>query len=382
MLRPPLGFLLAVVCFGAFLLPSPAWAALPLDWAHDTHSPRPAPASDSDVILYRSCGQRDLGLVQVAARVVARKLSGKGPFSDHQLKELTRAAGVPQPWPRAWLVSKRHRIDDVSARLSRWLERQPPARQRRCGVARGADKSGDPVFAVVTVDALADQAELPRQVRTSQWLHLDAAIHAAEANGAKVVLLGPTGRPRRVLSSLSGGRLRSRFTLDHAGRWLIQVVANLDSGPTPVLESVVFADAEPPNELSDGQRGDHVPPSASSLLSLINKARRREGLRSVKRNPELDGVAHRHVLAMVAAQMVAHDVGDGLPHERLSEAGVDATRVGENVASAPTLRRIHRVLWDSPSHRENLLDPGFSRVGVALVRDSKGKLWAAEVFTP
>jgi uncharacterized protein YkwD len=102
----------------------------------------------------------------------------------------------------------------------------------------------------------------------------------------------------------------------------------------------------------------------------------------VSRNAALDAVAHRHVLAMVATGRVAHDVGDGLPHERLGEAGVTATRVGENVASAPSLRRIHRVLWDSPSHRENLLDPGFSRVGVALVRDGHGKLWAAEVFTP
>ena len=62
-------------------------------------------------------------------------------------------------------------------------------------------------------------------------------------------------------------------------------------------------------------------------------------------------------------------------------AGVGAHEEGENVAHAGTVARAHRALWDSPSHRANILRPTFARVGVGVVHDAHGDAWVVEEFT-
>ncbi len=357
-----------------------AQAQQPLRWTKMTGSPRLArPVSIADQQLYALCGSLDLGLVQVAAAVVSRRIEGEPPPSQQELKELTRAAGVAQVWPRAWLLDAASDRSSVTRRMNRWLDKTPVHGVRRCGIARGASADGDPVIAAVTVDAVADLAPLPRRMRVSQWLTVEAVMQTP-AEAAKVVLLGPRGRPRRALTSLSSGRVRARFNLDHPGRWLVQVVATLDGGPRPVLEAVVFVGTKPPSSLPDADSDPRVPATASKLLAMLNRARARDGLAPLRRAKALDQVARAHAKAMIRTGRVAHDAGDGTPAERLQGAQLSARRVGENVARAPTLRRVHRALWNSPSHRDNMLDSSFDRVGIAVVRGERGKLWAVQLF--
>jgi uncharacterized protein YkwD len=184
-----------------------------------------------------------------------------------------------------------------------------------------------------------------------------------------------------VLASLSDGRVRSRFALDAPGRWKVQVVANLADGPKPVLETLMFAGIEPPAELEDeAAETANQQVSATSLHALLNDARRSEGMAPLKRDQALDAVAREHARAMMETRRVAHDVGHGTPDERSNLAGVKAHRVGENVATAPSVSRLHHALWDSPSHRENMLDVNFTRVGVALAVDRTGQLYAVQMF--
>ena len=85
---------------------------------------------------------------------------------------------------------------------------------------------------------------------------------------------------------------------------------------------------------------------------------------------------------MLRTRRVAHDVGAGGPRERADALGIASANIGENVASAPTIARVHQALWQSPTHRENMLDPNFRRVGVAAIRDEQGRFWAVQVFAP
>jgi uncharacterized protein YkwD len=348
-----------------------------LHWARRSESPRSAPAAGA---LYGACGGRDLGLVKVAAQIVHRRLDGLAPPSERQLQTLLRAAGVPQVWPRAWSLRGNHGEAVLAAKLGAWLDKHPPVGQRRCGIARGADNDGEPVVVVVTVDAVADLDPLPIRSRVSKWHGLEAQLHVP-ARSAKVVLLGPKGRPKRVLASLAGGRVRSRFMLDDPGRWLVQVVADLSSGPQPVLEATVWVGDDPPKALEEEQpRTATAAPRPSALYSMLNEARRKEGLSALRRDGRLDRVARAHAASMMQSRRAAHDVGQGPPTERVQRAGLNMHRVGENVASAPTISRVHEALWDSPSHRENLLDASFRRVGVGLAIDRTGQLWAVQLF--
>ncbi|MBI4704666.1 MAG: CAP domain-containing protein [Deltaproteobacteria bacterium] len=339
----------------------------PLRWQVTIGSPEPAPVpAGPDGELYARCGAPDFALMRAAATLVDRQLDGLAPCDAECLGSVVRASGAPQPWPRAWVsVGER----DETA-LAQDLRR--------------------PVVAAVALDALADLRPLPVRVRAGDWIALDATL-LVPAAAASVVLLGPTGRPASILATLSARRLLSRFRADRAGAWLVQVLATLPAGPQPVLEVPLFAEVEPPDALAEqaGAGGEAGPgPStapgperaAAALLDLLAAARDAEHLPPLRRDAGLGAVALAHARDMSQKGRLGHDLGAGSAMARLEAAGVAAGRVGENVASAATVAAAHRALWASPSHRQNMLDESFRRVGVGVAVDARGRLWVAELF--
>jgi uncharacterized protein YkwD len=113
---------------------------------------------------------------------------------------------------------------------------------------------------------------------------------------------------------------------------------------------------------------------------MVVIARRSEGLAAPAPSAGLDRAARMHAERMMRAGEVGHDVGDGDPRDRVDEAGVAAVEIGENVAHAATLVLAHRALWSSPSHRANILDGRFARLGVGVSRDVDGSVWVTELF--
>jgi hypothetical protein len=55
-------------------------------------------------------------------------------------------------------------------------------------------------------------------------------------------------------------------------------------------------------------------------------------------------------------------------------------RLGENVGRGPQLRDIETAFMNSPSHRENILDPGFTQLGVGVTFDGKEYFYVAVIF--
>ncbi|MBI4951758.1 MAG: CAP domain-containing protein [Myxococcales bacterium] len=378
---PRLPALLALGLSSA-LAPAAARADAPA-WAPTVGSPAPfasfAP-TPADGAFYARCGAPDAALAREAGRLLDRRLEGRPGPSPEELSMELAALGVPQPRVRAWSQAAGDE-PALLAGLGKWLGR--PRALGRCGVARGADGGGRLVAAVVVLEALADLAPLPSRVRSGQWLSLEAELHAP-AYGVSVVLLGPTGAPRRVLSSLSEGRVLSRFALDAPGAWLVQVVADLDAGPLPVLEARVFVEVEPSAALLEARAAGEealADGEEATLAAMLDGARTEEGLRPLARDGALDRLARAHAAAMLAAGRVGHDLGAGPPADRVAEAGLDRAFVGENVASAPSVLRAHRALWASPSHRENLLLPTYRRVGVGVVTGADGRRFVCELFS-
>ena len=111
---------------------------------------------------------------------------------------------------------------------------------------------------------------------------------------------------------------------------------------------------------------------------MVNALRDAEGLAKVTREPSLDSVAALHARKMMEARTVGHDVGDGEPPRRLQSAGISVRESGENVAHAATVTLAHRALWESPSHRANLLRADFVRAGIGVAEDADGWVWVCE----
>jgi uncharacterized protein YkwD len=112
----------------------------------------------------------------------------------------------------------------------------------------------------------------------------------------------------------------------------------------------------------------------------MNAARASEQLPPLARDAALDVLARMHSEEMIKTRMVGHDVGSGDPAARLAAAGYEARLAGENVASSTSPESAHRAIWASPSHRGNLLDGSYVKMGVAVVRDSGGRVWVTQLF--
>ncbi|MCU0690637.1 MAG: CAP domain-containing protein [Polyangiaceae bacterium] len=359
-------------------------------WATHTGPPTDAPAPDArNAQLLTVCGQGDAALHRAAA-VVALRGARRRPSPDMvQLGHLLRRLGDPHTGARSWSLTRRGSVDRAQAitRLRAWLKRSGLPASRRCGVASVKDSISGEAVAVVVVPLQADlRAPVPTQARVGAWVTVDAVMRA-QCSGAMVVVLGPRGAPRTIPTSFDPreGRVVARFMADQPGRWLAQVVASSEPGPLPVLETETYAGMPLPVELAHrqapGERAAHgASDPAAALFAMLQAARADERLGPLARDTQLDALAVAHARAMRAAGRVGHDVGDGAPPQRVSDAGLMAAEVGENVSHAATILLAHRTLWSSPSHRANMLHPRYERVGVAAVRGHDGTLWVTQLF--
>jgi hypothetical protein len=359
-----------------------------VDFADDTASPR---WDTAERLSLPTCLGYEAPLAR-AARAVAEAVARRGGAGElEDVTALLRAIGSPHVWPRVWLMEGRPVADaDLLEAWTGWLGPEPGLGERRCGTARLRAADGREVVAAVVVDALADLDPLPLRARTGQWLRLEARPLAA-VRDARLLLLGPDGgAPRSIPGRLQPGAFHAAFSLDGAGLWRLQLLLDAGAGPRPALEAWVFADVPP--DIGAALRaapgeGQGPPPSAgrdelrAALSYMIDAGRRSQGFQPLRRDWALDDLAQRHAEAMLARGQTAHDVGLGLPTERVARAGIRARRVGENVARARSIERAHRALWDSPSHRGNMLDPGFVALGIGVARAEPNDVWVCELFT-
>jgi uncharacterized protein YkwD len=98
----------------------------------------------------------------------------------------------------------------------------------------------------------------------------------------------------------------------------------------------------------------------------MNQVRVAHGLRPLKADMRLENAARGHSRRMLRTGTFAH----GAFSARIRRAGVRAPRVGENLAWSSGIARARAIvqMWlASPSHRANLLRPGYRIVGVGAI---------------
>jgi uncharacterized protein YkwD len=364
-------------------------AGEPFVWSSTIWSPHPqSGAGGANVArldqapVVAACRSPDAALVGVAAELAARVSAAP---ETELLAWSLRAAGSPYVRPRALVLSgKRIEAADAATRVGAWLETNNHQGQRRCGTAAARRADGTEVVTAIAVDAEADMDPLPVRARVGSWITLNATA-LVPATGAKLVVLGPSGPPRTVPTSFAQGRVVARANVDRAGPWTFQLLLSTGLGPHPVLEATVFAGVDPPTTFlaqqapgESAQRREGDP--AARLFEMMNAARASEGIAELGWDRELGRVAARHARHMLDARRLGHDVGDGDPEQRVESSGIVASDVGENVAHALDPSMAHRAVWSSPSHRANLLDQRFGRVGVGVANDADGTVWVACLF--
>ncbi len=360
-------------------------------WAAETASPKKGTVNDpGDAPLIAACGAVESSLVTVASEL-AQVLATRGELPDAQeIEWRQRRAGNPHVWPRTWGAHVVGSLDrkQLAADVTKWLGKN--GKKMRCGIATvrtGTGAAMKEAVAVVAVEPVADLAALPTAVKTGTWIDVDATL--LSGSEGRVVLLPPTGAPKTVLATTTLGppsHVKARILLGKPGRHVVQILAEDGMGPRPVLEAEVYAGVDPPaappsSAVPGEEAGDGVDDPVEALIKRINGARAAEAIGAVVADAGLHKIARAHAEAMMKAKLLGHDVGDGDPASRVTGAGLKYKLVGENVAKAKTERAAHRAIYASPSHRSNVLDARFKKVGLGVASDPKtGYLWIAELY--
>ncbi len=109
--------------------------------------------------------------------------------------------------------------------------------------------------------------------------------------------------------------------------------------------------------------------SASALISLANSSRAQSGLGALSENSKLTSAAYSKANDMFQNQYFAHTSPQGkTPWTFIAGAGYDYVYAGENLAIGYTdASELHTAWMNSPSHRDNILNPNFREIGMASV---------------
>ena len=121
------------------------------------------------------------------------------------------------------------------------------------------------------------------------------------------------------------------------------------------------------------------PSAAAALFAEVNGQRALRGLRLLVLDERLCTVARSHGRDMAERKYFEHVSPEGLtPFDRLDRAHVRYAYAAENLALAPDLQSASRALLDSREHRANMLEPHFTRVGIAAVDSASGVLFVED----
>lgn len=114
-------------------------------------------------------------------------------------------------------------------------------------------------------------------------------------------------------------------------------------------------------------------PNEGDVFSAVNAARASAGLPAYSYAGDLAAAARGQAERMAASGELYHN-------PNLSSEVGGWSRIGENVAYAGNWRAAHDVLMNSPDHRVQILDSGYTQMGVGTAVSDDGTFWVAEVF--
>jgi uncharacterized protein YkwD/uncharacterized membrane protein required for colicin V production len=179
-------------------------------------------------------------------------------------------------------------------------------------------------------------------------------------------IAGPGAMPQQVFQQLAGDEVLDSLLALREGLGARRVV--LEEGDTIAIEPASPGDLE------------SRPDDAADVYARLNMARAAAGVDPLAWSDALAEVGRRHALDMYVNGFFSHtSPTTGTVADRVRQADLRLTRVGENLALAASSRAVHDGLMESPSHRENMLRGEYDVVGIAAVRGPSG-LMVVQVF--
>lgn len=120
---------------------------------------------------------------------------------------------------------------------------------------------------------------------------------------------------------------------------------------------------------------------AQEILRLVNVERQRVNAPPLVLNDKLAAAAQRHAQDMATSRRTSHTGSDGSTmRSRIDATQYNWSTIGENVAMGqPTATAVMAAWMNSPGHRQNILNPAFTELGVGYAAGANRPYWA-QVF--
>ncbi len=186
---------------------------------------------------------------------------------------------------------------------------------------------------------------------------------------------------------LSGGRAVA-WHVRPAGA-LRRLARSLIPGALALVVALQAVFSGPAAQVVRAEGGSTMQPSAeTSLLTLTNQARAVAGLRALKKDTSLAGVADWRSLDMLNNDYFAHEIP---PSGRMVFSELDRKKIcyklaGENIGwntypAAEAVAAIQTSFMNSPGHRSNILGKAWDAAGIGAYLAPSGKWMFTVLFS-
>ena len=116
-------------------------------------------------------------------------------------------------------------------------------------------------------------------------------------------------------------------------------------------------------------------------LQLLNQDRVNNGLAPLKADAKLTQVARNHAADMAKQNYLNHTNLQGKsPFDRMKANGISYRLAGENIAYNHSLEAMQEAWMNSPGHRANILNAGYTHAGVGLYTKEDGAIYGVQLF--
>lgn len=121
------------------------------------------------------------------------------------------------------------------------------------------------------------------------------------------------------------------------------------------------------------------------MLDAVNVQRISNGVAPVAHHALLTQAALAHAADQFSRDCLTtldHTGTDGSnPGDRIARTGLRVRTWGENVAcNQRSVADVMQAWMNSAGHRANILNPGFTHIGISITRDSRGHAYWLQVF--
>lgn len=150
---------------------------------------------------------------------------------------------------------------------------------------------------------------------------------------------------------------------------ILWAYAELKIGPARTPAPPETPDRSEPEPVPDeGLKGAPLSEEEQRMLELVNEERAKAGLKPLTADLKLSDVAELKSEDMVQNGYFSHQSPTyGSPFDMMDRFGITYRTAGENIACNRDVEAAHNALMESQGHRENILNPKYTRIGIGIV---------------